>query len=106
MVRWALSREPERFIDPGSGSGRFAAAAVRARPDISVVAVDLDPLATLLTRANLAVLGARNPTILNADYLTARIPKISGKSAWVGNPPYVRHHELTPAAKRWSIKGA
>lgn len=106
MVRWTLSREPDRFIDPGSGSGRFAAAAVRAMPDIEVLAVDLDPLATLLTRANLAVLEAKNVSVLNADYLTARIPISAGRTAWVGNPPYVRHHELTPAAKRWSVKAA
>jgi adenine-specific DNA-methyltransferase len=104
MVRWALSRDPARLIDPGSGSGRFAAAAVRANPDIAIVAVDLDPLATLLTRANLAVLGAKDPTVLNADYLTARIPKHEGRTAWVGNPPYVRHHDLSPSAKRWSMK--
>jgi adenine-specific DNA-methyltransferase len=104
MVRWALSKEPTRFVDPGSGSGRFAVAAVRANSDIAVVAVDLDPLATLLTRANLAVLEAKDPIVLNADYLTVRIAKHEGRTAWVGNPPYVRHHELTPAAKRWSAK--
>jgi hypothetical protein len=106
MVTWALSREPSRFVDPGSGSGRFAAAAVRAEPDITIVAVDLDPLATLLTRANLAVLGAKNSTVLNADYLTVRIPKAEGRTAWVGNPPYVRHHELRPANKRWAARAA
>jgi adenine-specific DNA-methyltransferase len=106
MVAWALGRDPARFVDPGSGSGRFASAAVRAKPDIAIVAVDLDPLATLLTRANLAALEARSATVLNTDYLTARIPKAEGRTAWVGNPPYVRHHELTPAAKRWAGKAA
>lgn len=106
MVAWALSKEPCRFIDPGSGSGRFAAAAVRARPGIEVVAVDLDPLATLLTRANLAVLEAKNPTVLNADYLTVRIAKANARTAWVGNPPYVRHHDLSRVAKRWAVKAA
>lgn len=68
--------------------------------------MDLDPLATLLTRANLAVLGARKATVLNADYLTVRLPTHEGTTAWVGNPPYVRHHGLTPAAKRWAGKAA
>jgi SAM-dependent methyltransferase len=77
MVRWALSRDVRRFVDPGSGSGRYAMAAAIAQPGIEIVAVDLDPLATLLTRANLAVLGA-SARVLNADYLTVRIPKIEG----------------------------
>lgn len=105
MVRWAISRDPARLVDPGCGSGRFAVAAVRANPDIDIVAVDLDPLATLLTRANLAVLEAK-AQVLNADYLTVRIPRIEGRTAWVGNPPYVRHHDLTPENKAWSAKAA
>lgn len=106
MVAWAVSHEPSRLVDPGSGSGRFAAAAVRARPGIEILAVDLDPLATLLTRATLAALDAGNARVINGDYLTLPLPTHRGRSAWVGNPPYVRHHDLSPAAKRWATKAA
>jgi hypothetical protein len=40
------------------------------------------------------------------DYLGARIPEHDGKTAWVGNPPYVRHHDLTPATKAWAARAA
>ncbi len=106
MVRWALDREPQRLIDPGCGSGRFAAAAVRRSPEIAVVAIDVDPLATLLTRATLAVLGARNCVVLLRNFTAFGLPRLSGRSAWVGNPPYVRHHELTSATKARAVKTA
>ena len=55
MVEWARpSRNPRRIVDPGAGSGRFAVAAGRRFPRTPVVAVEVDPLAALLGRANLA----------------------------------------------------
>jgi len=106
MVSWALAQEPTRFVDPGSGSGRFAAEALRQRPSLAVVAVDLDPVATLMTRAALAVLGAQDATVICGTYLTTKLPMHVGRTAWVGNPPYVRHHELEPAAKAWAGRAA
>lgn len=43
MLDWVLTQGPERFVDPGCGSGRFAAGFVRRRPDVDIVAVDVDP---------------------------------------------------------------
>lgn len=103
MLNWALSREPDRLVDLGCGSGRFAAGAVRRRPDLTVVAIDIDPLATLLTRATLAVLGARDAVVIQADYTTFELPRIAGRTGFVGNPPYVRHHDLSPAQKKWAV---
>jgi SAM-dependent methyltransferase len=54
MLSWALGRDPARLVDPGCGSGRFSVAALLQRPHLEIVAVDLDPVATLLTRAALA----------------------------------------------------
>lgn len=105
MVRWALDQGPTRLVDPGCGSGRFAVEAVRQDPTLEVVAVDLDPVATLLARANLAVIGAQNVRVINTNYLSLRLPD-AGKTAWVGNPPYVRHHELDPRTKRWAALAA
>jgi SAM-dependent methyltransferase len=104
MVAWALAHGPDHVVDPGCGSGRFAVAAARARPDLDVLAVDLDPLATLATRANVAVLGLDNVRVRCANFLNARLPLGPGRTAWVGNPPYVRHHQLTPATKRWAAR--
>ncbi len=106
MVEWALDRRPERIIDPGCGSGRFAVAAVRRRPELSILAVDVDPLATLLTRAALAVLGCGAARVLQRDYTTVDVPRIRGRTAYVGNPPYVRHHDLPPQTKAWALRAA
>ncbi|MEX2135776.1 MAG: methyltransferase [Chloroflexota bacterium] len=102
MVEWALAQAPERVVDAGCGSGRFAAEIARRRPALPIVAVDRDPLATLLTRAALAVLGAERPVVLHTDYLGLKLPAIPGRTAWIGNPPYVRHHDLEPEVKRWA----
>lgn len=99
MVGWVLARAPERVVDPGCGSGRFAIEVVRRVDGLDVVAVDIDPIATLACRANLAVLGARSARVLNGDYVTMEPDRFRGRTAFVGNPPYVRHHRLTPQQK-------
>ncbi len=99
MLDWVLERRAERLVNPGCGSGRFAVAAAKRNRALALVAVDVDPLATLMTRAALAAVGATNSSVRNHDYLFARIERIAGRTAFVGNPPYVRHHELTPAVK-------
>jgi adenine-specific DNA-methyltransferase len=106
MVDWILQRSPDRIIDAGCGSGRFAAAAVRHSRDLPVIAIDLDPTATLLARANLAVIGATAATVLQADYTVLALSDINGRTGFVGNPPYVRHHDLSPAAKAWAVDAA
>ncbi|HEX5415598.1 MAG TPA: methyltransferase, partial [Chloroflexota bacterium] len=104
MVSWILGHAPARVVDAGCGSGRYAAEVARRRPDLEIVAVDLDPIATLLTRATLAVLGAPSARVVQADYTALDLLGIAGRTAFVGNPPYVRHHDLTPAAKSWANK--
>ena len=102
MVGWTLEQAPTRVIDAGCGSGRFALEIAR-RSDAQVVAVDADPLATLLTRAGLAALGrVAGVRVVNADYTQTAIPQHDGRTAFIGNPPYVRHHDLTPDAKAWA----
>jgi methylase of polypeptide subunit release factors len=99
MLKWALAHDPERLVDPGCGSGRFSVAAVCQRPQLEVVAVDLDPLATLLTRAALSAVRARRATVIQGDYLSIEIARSAGRTAFLGNPPYVRHHDLSAETK-------
>lgn len=103
MAGWLLTHPLARVVDPGCGSGRFAAAIARMRPDLPIVAVDTDPLATLLTRATLAVAGARDVRVVQCDYLTLALPPCEGRTGYIANPPYIRHHDLPAGAKAWAL---
>ena len=109
MLGWAAVevRDPARVVDPGAGSGRFVAAAAARYPAASLVAVEADPLAALLTRANLAARGmARRSTVHVEDYRRQQLPVVSGQTLYIGNPPYVRHHEIEADWKRWLTREA
>jgi adenine-specific DNA-methyltransferase len=102
MVDWVMRQGPGRVVDTGAGSGRFTTAIAARCPDVDVVAVDSDPLATLMTRAAAAVLGCRRVGVVHADYTKLRLPPIAESTAFVGNPPYVRHHNLSRQLKAWA----
>ena len=106
MVDWTLDQQPARIVDAGAGSGRFLAAVLRREPGLEAIAVDRDPLATLMTRAMLAVLKASRARVIQADYTTVTLPGTGGRTAFLGNPPYVRHHQLSAAAKAWARQAA
>lgn len=106
MVEWTLDQKPARVVDAGAGSGRFLAAVLRREPGLEAVAVDSDPLATLMTRAMLAVLNATQVRVIQADYTTVTLPGTGGRTAFLGNPPYVRHHQLSAASKAWAQQAA
>ncbi len=103
MIAWASSEgTPQRVVDPGAGSGRFLFASGRAFPRAELVAVESDPLAALVLRANAAALGMADRLILRVDdYRTIDLPAVDGRTLYIGNPPYVRHHDLPPAEKDW-----
>lgn len=107
MVLWLGGHgPPARIVDCGAGSGRFALLAADAFPRAQVVAVEKDPLAALVLRANLAVRGLRRRvTVLVEDFRAIDLPRIRGRTAFVGNPPYVRHHDIGEQWKRWYTEG-
>jgi hypothetical protein len=107
MSEWGAAQRPARVVDPGAGSGRFLTAAGRMLPDAELVAVDTDPLALLLLAANAAVLGlARRTRVVRGDFRRVPLPEVPGSTLFLGNPPYVRHHDLTAADKRWLVGAA
>jgi SAM-dependent methyltransferase len=103
MIAWAAETGvPDRIVDPGAGSGRFLFAAAKAFPAVELIAVEIDPLASLLVRANAAVLGfAKRLSVQLVDYRELTLPTIDGPTLFVGNPPYVRHHDIKPKWKAW-----
>ena len=109
MVNWAsqFHREshtaaPQRIVDPGVGSGRFLLAAGRKFPHAELIGLDVDPLAALMARANLAAAGfGQRARILVNDFRDLVLPPADGRTLYIGNPPYVRHHLLSAAWKHW-----
>ena len=107
MTAWAADREPARVVDPGSGSGRFIVAAGRALPDAELIAVELDPVAALLTRAHLDAAGLSDRAkVALTDYRDLSLPSTQGKTLFLGNPPYVRHHLIDQGRKDWLVARA
>lgn len=103
MIDWLRSQgTPARVVDPGAGSGRFVIAAGSAFPRARLIAVENDPLAALVLRTNLHLcrMSAR-AEVLVADYREIDLPLIEGVTAFVGNPPYVRHHQIAANWKAW-----
>lgn len=106
MTGTILREEPTQIVDPGCGSGRFLAVARNMSYVGQLVGIDVDPLATLMTRATLAVLETPECYVVNADYLTTELPSTHGRRAFLGNPPYVRHHCLSSRTKEWAKRTA
>jgi len=103
MVAWAKTQGVtfERIVDPGAGSGRFVLAAAQAFPDAHIIAVEKDPHIASLLRANIAVAGlVKRVLIIVDDYRSVHLPT-AGRTLFIGNPPYVRHHDIEPRWKRW-----
>jgi adenine-specific DNA-methyltransferase len=104
MVQWAFDQKlnPARIVDPGVGSAEFLRMAAKRFPNAELIGIDVDPLAALIARANLAAAGlADRATILCGDYRTTALPEADGKTLFIGNPPYVRHHQLDATGKAW-----
>ena len=108
MLRWASDHgTPARVVDPGAGSGRYLLAAGRRFPEAELHGSDVDPLATLMLRANLAAAGlAGRARIHLGDYRALALPEADGPTLFIGNPPYVRHHQIAPEWKAWLLQTA
>lgn len=106
MIRKAQA-EAERggafvqVVDGGAGTGRFALAVGRAFRKAEIVAIEPDPVCAILLRANLAVAGMTDrTTVLVSDFRDAKLPS-AGRRLFIGNPPYVRHHDIEEHWKKW-----
>ena len=109
MLAWAAEREaPLRVIDPGTGSGRFLLRAARLFKNAELVGVEIDPLAAAIARGNLSALGLNDRSrVVLGDYRAEHdINGNGGRSLFVGNPPYVRHHLIDRRWKEWLVARA
>lgn len=104
MIDWAAQQSTTyvRVVDPGAGSGRYTFAALRRFPEAHAVAAELDPVLALILRANAVVLDLTNRVeVVVGDFRKLTLPAIGGRTLFIGNPPYVRHHNIGPEWKRW-----
>lgn len=103
MIRWAKDvGMPGQIVDPGAGSGRFLMAASQVFPKAHLIGIEIDPVAALLLRANIAVLGLGGRTTIHvADYRAVSWRQSKTPTLFIGNPPYVRHHDIPPHWKSW-----
>ena len=108
MLHWASDQgTPKRVVDPGAGSGRYLLAAGRQFPKAHLHGADIDPLATIMLRANLAASGlARRASVHLGDYRNLRLEEIDAPTLYIGNPPYVRHHQISAEWKTWLLTTA
>ena len=104
IIEWSAGEgvEPARIVDPGAGSGRFIAGAADRFPSSRLVAVETDPTAALMLRATAECRGFSNRIDIRvADYRSIRLPAVGGRTLFIGNPPYVRHHDIEERWKNW-----
>lgn len=107
MLAWAKRQRKRvcRVVDPGAGTGRYTLAGLRAFPKARGIAVEMDPTVAILLRANLAAAGLEQRVeVVLSDFRTLSVPAIDGVTLWFGNPPYVRHHDITADWKDWYTK--
>jgi release factor glutamine methyltransferase len=96
LVERALALAPPdgRVLDWGTGSGAVALALADERPDLRVCALDRDPAALDVARANAARLGREVELVLSDGFARLRGRRFD---LVVANPPYLSEVELTGA---------
>ncbi len=93
---------PASVVDCGCGSGRYAIACAQAFPKAKIYALDLSDRALLMAKANAAAAGLADRIECRCqDFLTADFSELPQPVLWIGNPPYVRHHDLSSDQKKW-----
>jgi hypothetical protein len=104
MMDWAARQADSyaRVVDPGAGSGRFTFSALAKFRKASAVAIERDAVLALVLRAGAAIHGVtQRLQIVVEDFRDTNLPAVRGKTLFIGNPPYVRHHDVSPEWKTW-----
>lgn len=108
MLDWcSVAPPPGRVVDPGCGSARFLVDAGRRFPNAELLGIEIDPVAAIIARGNLAASGLESRSEVRVcDFRDSKLNDFGGRTLFVGNPPYVRHHQIAPKWKAWLTKKA
>lgn len=97
-----FATESTVIIDVGAGAGRFTLAAAKTIPAARVVAVESDVSLAAQLKRQVANSGlSRRVQVIDEDFLRWGFPKGAGKTIFLGNPPYIRHHSISADDKGW-----
>lgn len=101
MVTYAAENiDPDVVVDCGCGSGRFAIACAERFSHARIIAVDISREACEMTRRNIEISGfSSRVTVVESDFLDFELGGNRGRILWIGNPPYVRHHDISVSTK-------
>ncbi len=95
----------DTIVDAGAGSGRFAIAAARRFRSSRVLAVENDPRMVELLRQRIRDGGVQERIdVVESDFRLAPLEP-RGRMLYLGNPPYVRHHDIEAQWKQWYRDG-
>lgn len=112
LSNWAIALNPKRILEPSYGEGVFlreAEAKLLERgvrdPSRRLFGVELDPTAAARLRETGLRLAEKH--LRRANLLSLTPDDLGGRfDAIVGNPPYIRHHLLTPDLAARGREGA
>jgi SAM-dependent methyltransferase len=102
MASWLLAEPTELLFDPGVGAGRLLFRTFKAGryPPKAMLGLDVDPLSLTMARLNVELRDPDGQIQLNLrrrDFLTGSLA--DRPDAITCNPPYSRHHSISPEQK-------
>ena len=101
LDRVAQAGHFDTLVDPGAGSGRFCIAAAKRFPAARILAVERSDAMTDVLERTLRAEGLEGRVeVIRSDFRDAPLV-LAGRTAFVGNPPFVRHHDIEPVWKQW-----
>lgn len=105
LNRFDAGQHCDTVVDCGAGTGRFAIAAAQRWPRAKIVAVEQSAEMAVLLRQRLAETGLTRRVEVIVDDFRRYVPPSGGRTLFLGNPPYVRHHQIEPEWKAWYSTG-
>lgn len=108
LTDWAVTRADALVLDPSYGGCAFLNAAFATltkkgstQPESQIFGVDIDPSANSYL-SDLITAGAAPQQYICKDFFELGVDNFSGQSfdAVVGNPPYIRYHDIPDKLQR------